>query len=221
MLSGMLALLAACITVFYLKKQIMLSEQQEADRLRRQHTAARATLPLTLSGLISTIEKMLSTLNQSKSGLTITGLAEAEGKLATTKIRKKFELPQMPVNAVAELQQIILTTDRADVIQPISEIIRQMQTLWARVEKLRRPHELAESAALDVEVNQWIIQAAQIHAIIESIFRYARLKSPEGSSAVSWEAMASILDRMSILDDDLNEVINRGLKQSLTFWSLT
>ena len=66
LVSGLLAVAAAGFTVRYLKKQISLSDKQERDRLRRQHEATRATLPLTLSGLINAMRKMLSELEQAK-----------------------------------------------------------------------------------------------------------------------------------------------------------
>ena len=205
-LSGLLALAAAAITVRYLKKQIWQSEKQESDRLRRQHDAARATLPLTLSGLIGVMSGMLSELEK------------ARIELKTKRVVRNFDPPSPPTDAIAELQQIIVSTDKPSVVQPISEIIRQIQTLWARVQVLRNEKEQNIRAGLSIEVCEWIIQSAKIHALIESLFDYARCESQDGPIGVAWERAESILVQMYILDEPLKVIVKRGSEKTPNFW---
>lgn len=209
LLSGLLALFAAVVTVRNLKKQILQGKKQENDRLRRQHGAARATLPLTLSGLVETMRQILAALHQVKSDLKQQSLVQ------------NFNPPPPPTEAIEELQQIILSTDKPDVIQPISEIIRQMQTLWARVEVLRDPTQQAARAGLSIELNDWIIQAAKVHALIESLFDYARCEAENGPANVKWERAESVLVQMYIYDEALKAIVQRKFKKSPSFWQLS
>ncbi len=202
LISGFLALIAAVVAVIYLKKQISLSEKQETDRLQRQHNAARATLPLTLSGLCQVIEKMLRELHKAKSD------------------PNTFQLPAPPTNAITELQQIILSTDNSSVTTPVSKIIREIQTLWARVEALSNrgnpPH---NHILLIPTFDEWIIQAAKIYALIESLFDYSRFEKQDGPKEVAWERVESILVRMYVHDQNLKAMIENNHNNSPNFWS--
>lgn len=206
LVSGLLAVAAAGFTVRYLKKQISQSDKQERDRLRRQHDATRATLPLTLSGLIDAMRKMLSELEQAKV------------EFKQTSVVKNFDPPSPPTDAIQELQQIILSTDNPNVVQTISEIIRQMQTLWARVDVFRSEKEQAIRAGLSLEINERIIQAAKIHALIESLFDYARCETEDGPTSIAWERAESVLVQLYVYDEPLKAIVKRGLDKSSDFW---
>jgi hypothetical protein len=206
LVSGLLAVTAAGFTVRYLKKQIAQSDKQERDRLRRQHDATRATLPLTLSGLIDAMRKMLSELKQAKV------------EIKQTSVVKNFDPPSPPTEAIQELQQIILSTDNLNVVQTISEIIRQMQTLWTRVDVFRNEKEQASRSGLSLEINERIIQAAKIHALIESLFDYARCETEDGPKSIAWERAESVLVQLYVYDEPLKAIVMRGLDKSPDFW---
>jgi hypothetical protein len=202
LVSGFLALIAAGVTVIYLKKQISLSEKQETDRLQRQHNAARVTLPLTLSGLCQVIEQMLMELHTAKSD------------------PNTFQLPAPPTNAIIELQQIILSTDNSSITTPIAEIIREIQTLWVRVEALSNRGNPPHSHILLISIfDEWIIQAAKIYALIESLFDYSRFEKQDGPKEVAWERVEAILMRMYVHDEKLRAMIERNHNNSPNFWS--
>jgi hypothetical protein len=208
LVAGVLALVGAYWAVMGIRQQIDVSERHEQMRLRRQHNAVRATLPLTLSGLIEPLRDMMRALDAVRPDVRANGFTSA------------FNPPAVPAQYVAELQAVIASTDQRDVIVPISEVIRQIQTLWARVETLRDEREQRRRAGLEMNIDDWIMQAAQIHAIIESLFDYARDESDQGPKEVSWERAESIIFQLGIESRNLVQRVRRGLEKSPNFWTL-
>jgi heme exporter protein D len=206
---GLLALVAAILGAVFLSRQIRQSDRHERERLHREHSAVRATLPLTLSGLVEHLRGMLLALNAVKADLREHGSTRA------------FNPPAVPAQYVVELQSVIASTDQPDVVEPISEIIRQIQTLWARVEVLQNQRDQARRAGLHLNVDDWIIQAAQIHALTESLFDYARAESTQGPKAVSWERAESVIFQLGIETSNLVECVKRGVEKSENFWTIS
>jgi hypothetical protein len=205
---AVLAMLAAGASIIVLRAQIAQSEKHEKNRLRRQQNSARATLPLTLSGIGERLRAMLLALR------------DARLQLKTERVVDVFELPDVPSEHIAELQAVIATTDEPSVVEPISEIIREIQTLWARVDVLTDTREQRRNAGLEINIEEWIIQTAKIHALIESLFEYARQKSDLGPSAVGWNRAESIIFRLGMESGSLVETIKKGLEKSPDFWTL-
>lgn len=205
--AGILALLAAGIGAYFLWLQVSQSDRIEAERLAREHSAVRATLPLTLSGLCETLREMLIALDATKRENNAAGAED------------RFSPPQNPIEHVQELKAVIASTNDRGVIEPIAEIIREMQLLWARVDFLRG-RERHNRAGLDRELNGHILQAAKTYALIESLFEYARAEAQAGPSHVPWARAESIIFHLRIENAELVEMIRDSLKHSPSFWTL-
>lgn len=208
LVAGVLALVGAYWALMGIRQQIDVSERHEDMRLRRRHNAVRATLPLTLSGLTEPLRDMMRALDAVRPDVRANGFTSC------------FNPPAVPAQYVIELQAVIASTNQRDVIIPISEAIRQIQTLWSRVETLRDEREQQRRAGLEMNIDDWIVQAAQTHAIIESLFEYARDESDQGPSEVSWERAESIIFQLGIESRNLAQHIARGLEKSPNFWIL-
>lgn len=205
---GILALIAAGMSVYFLHRQISQSDRHEKERLQREHSSIRATLPLSLSSLVDPLRQMLISLNAAK-------LEVRQNRISTN-----FVPPDAPAEHVAELQGLIASTNKKSVVEPVAQIIREMQTLWARVKTLQDPREQRRRAGLIDNIDEWIVQAAQIHSLIESLFEYARDEKDEGPKFVRWERVSSIIFQLGIESQNLNEMIRRGVEKSPNFWSL-
>jgi hypothetical protein len=205
---GLLALAAAGLGAVFLWRQITQSERHEYARLRREHNAVRATLPLTLSGLVESLRAMLLALHSVKAEVRVHGFTTS------------FSPPPIPVQHVVQLQSLIRSSDAIDVIEPISEIIRQIQTLWARVEVLMNPNEQKSQVGLDINIDDWIIQAAKIHALVESLFDYARSETERGPQEVAWQKAESIIFHLRIESSELAGRIKSGIEKSPNFWTI-
>ncbi|CAO1649879.1 hypothetical protein [Parasphingorhabdus sp. NYA22] len=206
--AGALALLAALIGAIFLNRQISQNERHEVERIARQHKAVRATLPLALSGLCETMRQMLLELN------------DAKIVVRKQQYTKDFNPPATPDQHLSEFQAVIISTDAPSVVEPISEIIRQIQTLWSRVEVLQNKTEQERRAGLVENIDDWMIQSAQIHAMVESLFKYSRSVEEMGPSEVSWERVESVLFQLEMEDKELVKRINAYTKKSKNFWTL-
>jgi hypothetical protein len=193
LISGILALVAALWAGCNINKQ----------------NAARATLPLTLSGLAQVVEKLLLDLSQERLVLPEDGIV------------RKFKPPPVPMDAIPELQQIILSTDNPSVIKPIREIIIQMQTLWTRFAVSPHPDPHINDTGGPKPINDWIIQAAKVYALIVSLFDYARGRSQNGPESVAWGQVDTILTKLKIHDQKLEEIVKQRRKVSPDFWTLS
>lgn len=205
---GLLALGAALLGVIFLRRQIQQSDRQERQRLQRQQNAVRATLPLTLSGLVETLRRMLL------------ALAAAAAEVREAGFSSSFDPPPTPTEHIAELQAVIASTDERTVTEPISEIIREIQTLWARVNVLRDRREQKRRVGLRQNIDEWIIQTAQIHALVESLFAYARSEEIRGPISVGWDRAESVLFHLGLETSTLVGTVKRGLEKSPNFWIL-
>ena len=56
LISGVLAVAAAAVSIGFLSKQIRQADKQEQERQRRRHATAKATLPLALSQIRDSTE---------------------------------------------------------------------------------------------------------------------------------------------------------------------
>ncbi len=203
-----IALVAALVTAGFLWRQISQADRHENTRLRRQHNAIRTTLPLALSALCESLTDMLEELAKAK---------EAVRKDGHT---KAFVQPQTPSAHIEQLRDVVATTDERSVTEPIAAAIREIQTLWARTSVLNNKAEQRRKAALILEIDDWIIQAARTHAIVESLFDYSRGKVEGGPSSVKWERAESIIFQLGIETSDLVKRIEAHVGSSEDLWRL-
>jgi hypothetical protein len=203
-----LALIGAGLTIGQIRKQINQADRHERERIEREHLAHRATLPLALSGICDTLRRLVVELDRAKSVLS------KSDRIAD------FSAPPPPSDHILELKNVISTTRDKSVIKPIAELIREIQTLWARVEVLYNKREQKRRAGLTDNVNGWIIQAATTYALAESLFPYAREESEHGPEAVKVEQAEALIFRHHIEDQALSKKITAMLEKSEFFWQL-
>ena len=147
-------------------------------------------------------------------------LNDAKIEVRKQQYTRNFKAPVTPDQHISEFQSVILSTDELSVVEPIAEIIRQIQTLWSRVDVLQNRAEQERRAGLLQNIDEWMIQSAQIHAMVESLFKYSRSAEEMGPSEISWERVEMILFQLGIEDKELVERINTLSKKSKNFWTL-
>lgn len=169
--SGILAIAAAMIGGSFVLAQVHQAADQEAERLRRRHEAARATLPLTLSGLMEYgrgCGRALRILYLSSRGASV-------GRPAF----EKFELPPIPTGAVPALAEMIEATSR-EVAESISELLRELQVQDGRLRSLKR--EILDAHAHrrnvpKIELHDYMLDVADVYGRCEALLDFARKES--------------------------------------------
>jgi hypothetical protein len=158
--TGILALLAAGVTVGVIKRQIKQAERLHADALLRRNNAARAVLPIALSKL-------------SAYGLASIHYAQ------TLRIAEKFagSPPQVSDEVIGVFRDLIETTADDDVSHAFRALISRLQIQVAGVRDLApSPLKLIEFD-LDEAVEDVILESAELHVHVSKFFDYSRFKN--------------------------------------------
>lgn len=185
--SGALAVGAAGLGAILLNRQIGQAERIERTRTRRRFNAVRATLPLTLSGMISYATAVTVTLMELHPHLNELGQYDGDPPTITS--------PSPPSELVPSLQDMIEATDDESAIGLISDLIAQVQILAVRIGSLNEEIR-AGNVAIPLNVESYIIQAGTIYAEAAAMFQFARRQSDTVSATVSWDDVRSGLNVM-------------------------
>jgi hypothetical protein len=202
LVSGLLAIAAASYGALLLNKQIA---QAEVERRTRRFNAVRATLPLTLSGICTFSKDMLSELSPVRSAM---------AHLGSGPLPNGFSAPSPPSDLVNALQDMIEATSQHNVVGAISEMISEIQTLSSRVAGLSDQAQMARAIGMDRNIDEYIIQAARIYAISESLFDFARRKDETGPRNVPWDRVYSALHFANIEDHQFPDLYADLAKRS-------
>jgi hypothetical protein len=158
-----------------------LTGRQDADRLRRRHAAARATMPLTLSALMEYARGCGGALR----ALYLSTRSNSVGRAQL----EEMTIPPIPTASIPALAEMIEASPD-EVVAGIAALLRQLQVQDGRLRSLK-------SDVLDplnprrnitkLELEDYILDAADIYARCEGMLDYAR----EEADAVSGEPGAA------------------------------
>jgi hypothetical protein len=158
----LLALGAALLGAWLLWTQTQIAQRQEAERRQRRFVALRATLPHILSQIVSYLELAMDWMIA-----------------AHPQIREHVPLsdPQhFPPNAIDSLQKMIEATSVDAVSQACADLLSDLQTFESRLQSVarssRRQHRI--QAGLDMNLEDYMLQAAQLHYKIGLLWPFAR-----------------------------------------------
>jgi hypothetical protein len=201
MLAGIGAIVAAGVSIIFLRKQIILSELQEARRRSRRLAAARARLPLALSDTIHYGNAALGLLKECLDGIGQQhGLPNGLAQLPK---------PTLPEQAILSFEALIEATDDDAFAALVADMISAMQVLNSRLNAL--PTDASGLNALNLHA--YIMNAAKINAYASSSFDYARRESDEPPHSLQWDLAISALNLNNIYSDvypDLHAFFGRA-----------
>ena len=206
LIAGALAIGAAFIGGAFVNAQIRLARQQEDERLRRRHAATRATMPLTLSGLMEYARlcgRALRVLHLSTRGESIRA-AQIEG----------FDIPPVPADKITALAEII-EAGRPDVGKAIAKLLSQLQVQDGRLRSTKAdildPHNPLRSLP-KITLEDYILDVADLHARCEGMLDYAREESEDVSdkpSAIDLKRALKLMNFHEQTFDRLKATVDR------------
>lgn len=168
-------------------KQIGQSDAQETKRRQQRFTAARSTLPLTLSAMANYATDMSQRLKAFK-------LAVEQDHLQGLLL----EPVPPPSDAISALERMIEATDDANVTKMLRKMLSEVQLLQSRSEELGRVNFGRVGVPQNVDV--YILQCATIYAQASAIFDFARFATEEVEADVTWAGAYNALSVMGIRD---------------------
>ncbi|MDK4730344.1 hypothetical protein [Rhizobium phaseoli] len=163
LVTGFAAVTAAYLSVAAVRDQIKQAEQMERNRNQARHDAARAVLPLALSGICQyaiDCSAQLRTLGNQCRG----------GRLPSDVTIAAF--PDLPSGAIATLKEFIEYSSQQD-RQFVSQMVSKIQVQTARLQGMRsdRPR---GTIVLRINIDDHILDAAEIYGRATALFEYAR-----------------------------------------------
>lgn len=194
LIAALLALLAAGVSVFYLRRQIEVTERQEEDRFARRNAAARAILQISLSAICSYGERSAKDLEDKLTSLPSHGYASWTGT------SPHIETPE---SAIEQIKGLIETIDVAH-INAFSDLIGKLQVHDARRENLNSPNGVSR-----YNLEHYILDAAEIYSRAGKLFSYARRAEESPTSVVDVDDVLSAIRILQVEFDGEIELRQR------------
>lgn len=163
-LAGLAAIVAALVGGYFIQGQVRLAEEQERERIRRKHAAARAMLPLALASLSEYADACARLLRNIH--------IQCSGSAVPPAALQNLRLPDLPASTTADLRLMVESSGFVEG-EAIAEILRNIQVLASRLRSLQGPHALGHVEMLD-NIEAYMINAAEIKAQADELFDYAR-----------------------------------------------
>lgn len=205
LIAAILALAAAAVSVYFLRRQIAQADVHEQERYKRQHAAARAVLQLTLTDICDYAKK---------SALAFHGVLEAIGNDGRVLRPIPFDPPPVPEQPIEQLRDFIASTD-AHRSAIVSELIKEIQVHSARSKtdavNIRAP-EQGDALVPKVQIVEYLVDAAEIYARASMLFDYARRRSEQFPSVPKQADISAALFniRFGLTDEPaIRELIER------------
>lgn len=223
-----LALLAALIGAKLLLRQISQSSQHRKDDWARRHTAAKLTMPLALSGVSESVQKMADEIATELETYGPAGFDRTiDAILAEKAFRKRFEPAQIPPDVIGTFERFVETLSDPKDIKHASELIANLQILVSRFNGVD-----LQGAGARTNLESLLVSAATVKVLNDAIFNYARnvadepfgfvgVDSNEGAWLKIKGAAQSLVFSRSNPDfffPAINELIDGYVKAGTTPW---
>jgi hypothetical protein len=193
MLTGITALIAATIGVYFVRKQIEQTEAAEAHRRKRRLAAARSRLQLALS--------TVSHYGSDSIGF-LRGFRDALSANQAVPTLADAPRPVLPEPAVLALEAVIEATDNDGFAGFLADLISEMQVLNSRMSGLP-----ADALVLGVHnLDAYLMNATKVYAFASGAFPYARRDTVEPPTEIDWSNVNSALRIHQMYDEQYEEL---------------
>jgi hypothetical protein len=189
LVSGVLALGSAIWAGRLIQQQILQAAELEKDRRRRRFRSIRCTMPLLLRNVCEFSDEMVSSLIDYKDGILKRSAPEG------------LNFPKIELNIISEIREIIEFSDDDFLVQHLSEIVSEIQIILSRVADLRSFPEMSSMLGMAHTVDEYVLQAARLFALVEGLFDYSRDLQEAGPFQVEWSRVSSSFRRKDIYED--------------------
>lgn len=192
LLAGFIAIGAALIGGYYVQAQSVLSDRHEQDRIRRQFEAERALLPLTLS--------KMSAYSRASAGA-LRDIYPQEERVNIDPNAAVPAFPDPPTDEIRHLANFIRSSQDANIREVVAELLSRLQVQSARMLDLRDMHVWKEARSITKsEIDEYILNAADIYARCAGLFEYARRQSQLAPIEPAYADQQSALNQIGVRD---------------------
>lgn len=171
LIAGLIAIVAALMGGGFVLYQTYEGRRQEHARIARHHAAARAVLPLALSGLVDYAEAVAAALEVLRRTVVSRRVMGFPGV--------PFVPPVFKPELIEPLRDLVESASES-VGERVAKIIEDVQIMDARLRDI--PRKIAPGSSslyLEVNLNGDILLAATIFARCSDLFNYARRRTDD------------------------------------------
>ncbi len=196
LVSGVMSVTAAIVTIIFIHRQISQSDQQEKERLDRRFSAARATLPLILSAICDYCIKSTNTLKD----ISNWRIALDDGNLLPNPTSP-------PTEVIRDIERMIEATPSKGVRNRLSDMISQIQVFDSVMKGLFSDRAIMEHSKREGRDNL-LIKAAMIYSMADSLFPYSR-REKDAEDEIIWKNIFNSLNILRVRDDQFPEIYKK------------
>lgn len=172
-LASLAALVAAAIGAAMISKQIRQSDEQERERLKRKHTAARAMLPIALNALTQYALECAAQLKMLYPKL--------DEQILDPMAIEAFRQPKIPTAASNDLQAMVEFAMGFEG-DAIASLLSKVQVHYARLSGINNERDSSGYIVSRDNLDQYILDSAEIFAQAGRLFAFARREDTEPPS---------------------------------------
>ena len=205
LIAGILALVAAWVTVRAINQQTKTSEKLERERIKRAELSARSTLPLALSSICNyarlSLKLLVDCYHELEKPNSRLGLESIDSVLCK-------EVIPLPDSSIVHLKSFIENSTNKSIRLALAKLIQKIQIHNSRMGSLLNPVKLGENEGdLDDEPDEYLMMLVEymlniiiIDCLTSALFSYARFESEEVGE-LDWNRIHEYLISMEIKDD--------------------
>lgn len=193
LLVGLLAVLAAYVSIRQVRKQISQASQLHDAELSRRHNAIRAVTPLALASISdfcrSVVDHVASEIERREGDNFDQALDDiVEG----TEPKKQFSPIVIPNDIIATLQEFIETLSDGSNVRHMAELVSSIQILQSRFNDFR----LQQAGSLE-GLYGLLLDAAKVQMLNDNLFNYSRFVDESNFSLLSDHTFVEIWDKVN------------------------
>ncbi|EHR01236.1 hypothetical protein [Bradyrhizobium sp. WSM471] len=195
LIASSIAIVAAGVAWYNTSRTLKANAELETKRRSQKHAALRAILPLSLSVI------------SSYCSLTMRGLEELWGECVDGALPHNLNVeptfPELPTETVKAFADFIEYSDALDT-SLFRRMLARIQVSRARIAEVVRVIEQGDEEAMILEINieEYILDAASIYAAAAAAFDYGREKTDTLPKELTWDQVRSSLRNMKVWEHD-------------------
>jgi hypothetical protein len=226
--AGVLALIAAGFSVYFLSRQISQQQLHRADELSRRHNAARLTLPLTLASVTSLVQSIADEIAEEFESFGLDGAKTIEAVLDKEREKDRFDTKALPREVLGSFEAFVASLHSQRDVRHIAELVASVQILLSRFNTFDLKQPAVQHSLIGL-----LLDAAKVRLLTDSVFNYARFVDDDEfgivgvlTSAQAWDELEKqaqglifLRPHPDILFQDLRQAIDGYKKANVSPWN--
>jgi hypothetical protein len=189
LISGVLAIGAAAVSVWMLHRQISQAETFRRDELSRRHAAARVALPISLAAVSAMVAEIVDSVAAAIESLDDPDFETAFNDAASDKSKPELVRVSLDPGVLNSFQGFVETIGNESDVKHVAEMISSIQILLARYNGFDMGNILPVDGLYSL-----LLDAAKVSMLNDSIYNYSRFVDGDSFSLVNGRTNSEIWD---------------------------